>query len=371
MRICHLLSHGSVGGTERFVLSLTDGLIQRGHELSVVNTWTGSALDQLAMSGATPYSNLNAGTYRIGPVWLWKVGDHFRRNRYDIVQTYGLRSSLALRMIQGRVGVRHHVFGVRGLDQQRTGWQAFLDRRSENRLAAVVCNARAVADRRRETVGTPDSLLHVIPNGLDLNAFPADGESPPRSSLGLPDGFLYVMVANFREEKDHGTLLEAFHRVSEVIPDSNLILIGGGKLRDQTMHVARLLNVSKRVVFTSAVADVRPYLRATDAFVLSSYSEGMPRALMEAMAMGLPVVATNAGGIGEVAEHEKSALLVAVRNPAALVEAMIRVARDADLRRSLGRSAAERIRKHFSVGAMIDAHERLYESIVSRADQSL
>ena len=118
------------------------------------------------------------------------------------------------------------------------------------------------------------------------------------------------------------------------------------------------------LVVTGAVDDVRPILRACDAFVMSSHSEGMPCALMEAMALGKPVVSTAVGGVTEVAEHEKHALLVPARSPEALADGLVRLMEDPALRIRLGAAAAERIRSEFSHDSMIDRHLAMYESLL-------
>ena len=124
------------------------------------------------------------------------------------------------------------------------------------------------------------------------------------------------------------------------------------------------MGLADRVLFTGAIDDVRPVLRSCDAFVMSSYSEGMPCALMEAMAMGKAAVSTNVGGVSEVAEHEKHALLVPARSPEALADALARLMDEPALRIELGAAAAERIRSDFSHDSMIDRHVDLYESLL-------
>lgn len=364
MRILQLLGHGGVGGTETFAISLVRGLSERGHDVTLANTWTDSPLNAAAEAAGIPFAGLRGGGWRIGPRWFWVVNRYLRRQRFDIVHTYGLRVSLGLRLMQRRLGVRHHVMGVRGLDQQRTGVQAVCDRRTEHLLDLIVCNAEAVADRRVSAVGTPRARIRVIPNGVDLAMFSPGFASPPRASLNLPGGFLFAMVASFRAEKDHGTLLEAIRIAGDGLAAARFVLIGGGGLRDSVAALTRRLGLVDRVLFVGAVDDVRPYLNACDAFVLSSSSEGMPRALMEAMAMGKAAVSTKVGGVAEVAEHGKHALLVPARSPEALAAALVRLIEDPALRIELGAAAAERIRSNFSHDSMIDRHVDMYESLL-------
>ncbi len=368
MKILQLMGHVMVGGTETFVISLVRGLIERGHDVMLVNTWTHSAFNTLAESSGVPFVRIAGGGRRPGPRWFWRVGRFLRQNRFDLVQTYGLRVSLALRMLQRTHGVRHHLTGVRGLDQQRSGLQARLDRRTEHLVDFIVCNAEAVASKRMAAVGTPRSRIRIIPNGIDLTRFSPDAVVPGCDELSLPEGFLFAHVASFRAEKDHENLLRAVKLAGDGLGDAKILLIGTGRQRDEVDGMVRQMGLADRVILTGPAEDVRPYLRACDAFVLSSFSEGMPRALMEAMAMGLPVVSTDAGGIAEVAENEKNALLVPTRSPEALAAALKRVVRDSALRERLGTAAVARIRDHFSHELMLDRHVALYESVLGGRD---
>ncbi len=378
MRIVQVLGGLVVGGTETFVISLVRGLIDRGHDASLLLTTTGSSIGEAAASADIPFVHLDGGPPRPSARWFRAVGRYFHQNQFDIVHSYGLRASLGIRLIQRRVGIEHHLTGVRGLDIRRTGLQVWFDRRTEHRLDAIVCNAQAVATRRMSTVGTPTNRICVIPNGIDTDQFHpgtatsratsspsqlADPGNPSRESLNLPDGFLFVSVGNFRPEKDHPTLLEAIRGGGDDLAHAKFVLVGEGNLRKSIEARANELDIADRLVFTGAVKDVRPYLSACDAFVLTSHSEGSPRALLEAMAMGMPVVSTTAGGVVEIAEHERNALLVPTRSPEPLATAMLRVMRDEGLRKRIGAAAAKRIREHFSRKTMLDRHVELYESV--------
>ncbi|NOS99648.1 MAG: glycosyltransferase family 4 protein [Phycisphaerales bacterium] len=364
MRILQLLAHGHVGGTETFAISLVKGLNERGHHAVLANAWTDSTADAPARAAGIPFAPLRAGTYRIGWKWMGVVGHYLRSNRFDIVQTYGLRASLAVRLMQRRVGIVHHVTGVRGLDQQRTGVQAFLDRRTEHRLDMIICNAQAVAARRMALVGTPAHRIRVIPNGIDVSYFQTGVAPPPRDALGLPGGFLFATVASFRAEKDHANLLDAIVLAGDELADVGFVFIGAGRLQADVWDRVREKNLIGRVRFIAPLQDVRDHVRSCDAFVLPSSSEGMPRALMEAMALGKPVIATDAGGIPEVARDDHEAILAPARDPRALAEAMIRIRRDAALRARLSSAAVRRIRDHFSHTAMFEQHIRVYEGVL-------
>jgi glycosyltransferase involved in cell wall biosynthesis len=254
---------------------------------------------------------------------------------------------------------------VRGLDVHRRYLEARLDAATEHLVSVLVCNARAVADNRRRQVGTAESRIRVIPNGIDLARFHPGVESADRRMLDLPGGFLFVTVASFRSEKDHGALLEAIRRAGEALCGARFVFVGGGPLRGVIEAESRRMGLAEKVMFTGPLDDVRPVVKACDAFALSSSAEGMPRAVLEAMALGTPVVTTAAGGIPEIAEHEVNALIVPTRDPGALAEALIRTVQDEALRRRLAENAAEHVRANFDVEHVIDRYVALFWELLN------
>lgn len=363
MRILQLMGAGEVGGAETFAIALTRGLVARGHVAVLVNTWIGSPFNDAAVAAELPFKLVPGGGRLIGPRWFVAVARFLRPHTFDVVMTYGTRISVGLRMIQRFVGVRHHVMAVRGLDVHRRRFEACLDAGTERFVDVLVCNAQAVADNRRQQIGTDESRMCVIPNGVDLTRFNPDVESATRQSLDLPDGFVFVMVASFRSEKDHGTLLEAICRAGDALCGATFVLVGNGGLRQAVESETRRMGIANRVMFAGQLHDVRPLVKACDAFVLSSSAEGMPRAVMEAMALGLPVVTTAAGGIPELVEDGVHALIVPTRHPDALAEALVRIVHDNGLRRRLATNAAKHICTNFDIEVIIDRYVELFREV--------
>jgi glycosyltransferase involved in cell wall biosynthesis len=363
MRILQLMGAGDVGGAETFAIALTRGLVARNHTAMLANTWKGSPFNEAAEAAGIPFTVVGSGQRRIGPRWFAGVARYLRSNSFDVVMTYGTRISLALRIIQRSVGVTRHVMAIRGLDVHRRAFEAFLDRRTQRCVDVFVCNARAVAENRRQQVGTDESCMRVIPNGIDLTRFHPDVASASRPSLGLPEGFLFVMVASFRSEKDHSTLLQAISKAGDALRGAKFILVGNGPLQSTVESDAQRMGLADQVLFAGQLHDVRPLVKACDAFVLSSFSEGMPRAVMEAMALGMPVVATAAGGVREIAENDSHALIVPTRSPDALAEALVRMVEDEGLRRRLATNAPAQIRTNFDIETIVDRYVALFREV--------
>jgi glycosyltransferase involved in cell wall biosynthesis len=186
--------------------------------------------------------------------------------------------------------------------------------------------------------GVPAARIEVIPSGIDLAPFDAPFDrAAARSALGLaPDDVLAIQVAALAPHKSQTTLLRAAALLRGRAPRLRVWIAGEGALRAALVAEHKALELDDRVRFLGFRDDVVTLLRASDVFVLSSYLEGMGTSILDAMAAGLPVVATRVGGIPEVVTDGETGLLVPPRDPAALAEALARLADDAALRASWG-----------------------------------
>ena len=193
--------------------------------------------------------------------------------------------------------------------------------------------------------------------------FAADGILAGSASGGM----VVVCIARLVPVKNHRLLLDAFARVLPSFPDASLLLVGEGECKAELQQRAAADDLRGRVLFHPGVTDVRPFLHRAGLFVLSSDHEGTPNALLEAMACGLPVVATEAGGCVEAIEHERSGLLVPRRDAPALAGAMARLLGDAAERAAFGRAARARVVAVYSMRAMVGAHEAIYERLLRGA----
>jgi len=227
-----------------------------------------------------------------------------------------------------------------------------------------------VSDQIRETAlrgGLSPERVQTCYSGLDLERVPrtADGAAV-RARHGF-DGktFLVGTVANLFPRKGYEYLLRAVHLAAPDVPTVGCLIVGEGDpaYRAGLESLTRELGVAGRVVFAGFQSDVYPYLAAMDLFVLPSVMEGFGIALLEAMAMGRPVVATKVGGVPEVVEDGVTGVLVPPADPAGLARAIVRLAEAPDGRRAMGEAGAQRVRERFQVGQMVRQIQGIYEEV--------
>ena len=223
--------------------------------------------------------------------------------------------------------------------------------------------ARALVDQ----VGLPANKMTVVHNGIPLEAF-AEKQSTQRSGPGQGNGSAPVVltVARLTTQKGIGYLLQAAAQV----PDARFLIAGNGPERSLLLQRAQGLGLAGRVSFLGKRDDVPALLRQADIFVLPSLYEGLPVSVLEAMAAGTPVIATDVGGTGEAITHCETGMLIPPADPAALARALRELLDNPSLRQSLGAAGRERVRAEFSVERMCSRVQAIYDEILAKRGAS-
>ena len=217
--------------------------------------------------------------------------------------------------------------------------------------STTICVSNAIRAHLVEECGFSEDRTFCVSNGVDVVRFApnvsADMLHSSASQRRQRDQFTVVCVARLSEEKRVDILLNAVHRVVRVGIDCSCIIVGDGPLRSELVDQAQALGISDRVVFQGFQRDVRPYLLGADAFVLTSDIEGMPISLLEAMACGVPCVASDVGGVQEVITHGRDGLVVAPGSAQAVADAIAYLARNPRTRLEMSKLARARVVEAF------------------------
>jgi glycosyltransferase involved in cell wall biosynthesis len=293
---------------------------------------------------------------------------YLKRNQIDIVHSHDFYSNIfgiggsALAGIRGRIASRRETTGTRSRSQKTV-------ERSSFRLAhAVVANATAVKDQLIEE-GVRSSKITIIYNGIDLTRFLQNGdagEALHRLNLTTIRGRPTItMVANFEYKiKDHPMLLRAAQRVKREVPEAIFVIAGEGELREETQKIAKELGVSESCLFIGRCASVPDLLAASDICVLSSQAEGFSNSILEYMAAGRAVVATNVGGASEAIVEGETGYLVQSGDDGAMAERIISLLRDPDRRRAMGISGRRLVEQRFSCENRLTTTTALYQKFL-------
>lgn len=210
----------------------------------------------------------------------------------------------------------------------------------------------------------------VIYNGIDTDKFNPDShrvfKKALRDQLGISyQATIFCHIAGFRPEKGHSILLEAFSMLALRDKNAFLLFVGDGSLRHEIEERVRKANLTSRIYFLGNLADVRPAIAASDCTVLASTAvETFSIAMLESLAMGVPMVATNIGGTAEAVLHGETGLLVPANKPAAMADALTYMLEHYEKRRAMGAAARDLVITNFSAAKMISETERTLTEIV-------
>lgn len=298
----------------------------------------------------------------------FRLASCFRQHRVDIIHCHNY-GPLAYGSIAAKLsGGARVIHTVHGPDASMRSEQRFYQRlKLVNQVVAVSEHVREVAIHRG---GVPRGRIETILNGIDVDSYATkqtDSRARIRGELGLDgDDQLVGIVARLTPEKDHGTLLRAVARLRESDERVHLALVGDGELREELTRLSERLGIRAHTHFLGTRTDVPDVLSALDVFVLSSKIEGLGITLLEAMAAGVPVIGTAAGGIPEVIADGDTGRLTPVGDPHAMAEAVSWVLSHSDDAARMARRAATLVRERFGFGVMVARYETLYSRLAGR-----
>ena len=212
----------------------------------------------------------------------------------------------------------------------------------------------------------PEKIIH-IPNGVDTNKFNIYRKEFTRKKFGFKkEDFIIGIVARLDPIKNHKTLISAFKEIVTIHPNTNLVIVGDGPLRNKLENQTYQLSINNKVIFMGERNDVPEILKTFDIFVLPSLNEGMSNTILEAMATGIPVIASNVGGNPELVVDERTGFLFPSNDVESLVQKIKTYILHPELKQKHGYNAHKRVEEKFSLDQMVRRYEELYLELVER-----
>jgi len=295
----------------------------------------------------------------------------------DILHVHGARAALFGRLAAASLGPRRpcvvytiHGFAAPHYPQPRRASLLAIERA----LAPATDRFIAVCQAEREAlmaagVAQPEQV-RVVWNGIEVARFRdvAVDRAVQRAALGVPsDALLITTVCRLYKPRDFNTLLHAFREVADACPTAYLLIVGDGPYRPQVEALISRLDLAPNVTLAGFRRDIPQLLAASDIFVLATALwEGLPLTILEAMASGLPVVASDVGGIREAVVHLETGILIPPKAPRALSEALLELLTDQQRAMAMGQMGRERAEKSFTLERMAQETVAIYEDLVSQ-----
>jgi glycosyltransferase involved in cell wall biosynthesis len=357
LKILHVVTTLDVGGAEVHLLSQVRGQVARGHQVRVF--W-------LKGSGSLAPEMREAGAGWVGKGGPWALVRCIRWA--DLVHSHLLKADMACALLATLCLRRSRLVSSKHNDEQ------VLRRRSVSFVHGLLGNLPVRTIVLSDHVGRffvehgrlDPARIRRVYYGIDPTPFET-AVPAARESFGLAaEDVVFTCVARFAPQKAHGVLLRALAQVES--PRVKLLLVGDdpfGDGRRRAEAEARELGLEGRAVFAGIRRDVPAILSMSDAFVMASLWEGLGLVFLEAMAAGLPVLATRVSAVPEVVVEGETGLLVPPSDPAELAAALRRLAEDPELRRRLGRAGRARVRERFGLERMIEETLDVYGEVKS------
>ena len=358
-RVLHVINSLTLAGAEVLVGEMAPRLRDHGCNVTVaVLRVLDSPLERrLATAGIPVVHVARAATY--SPFHIWPLARLMQQ--YDIVHVHLFPAQLwaaGARRFCKRPPILVTTEHNPDNNRRHRPLARMIDRFVYAHYGSIICNSEATASALREWIPSLRERLTVIPNGIAVARFSAAAAAERGEILRDARGPVAMFVARLQPQKDHATLLRA---VAEV-PDLQLILVGEGELRADLEQLARSLSIADRVHFLGHRTDIAELLKMANVYVHATHSDGFGIAALEAMAAGLPIVASNVPGLAEVISD--SGILVPPGEAQALAAAIRRVLGDSTLRSRLAAAAAARARS-FDIARTVESHLELYERLLA------
>ncbi len=356
---------------------LLSGLNDKGYDITVACPVEEKSLQCLKAAGVFRIQPLDTGDDLrpwLDPLIIGKFARFLNGNPFDIIHAHGAKAGLITRLAlhlgrrqRSPVVVSYHneiLPTSRSLHKRRL--RSYMEKLLRDGTAHFIAVSPGIQEELIQEIGCPRQKVSFIPNGIRIEGVgePAD-HLRERAHWGWPeDAYIVGTAARLTWEKGIDILLTALSQAVKAEPQLRLVIMGDGPLEADLRQMTKTLGLDDHVRFLGYLDNARSLFPAFDAFVLPSRTEGWPLSIMEAMAAGLPVVATRVGGIPELVQDGKNGILVEPGEVDRLHEALVTLVRDPVRARDWGQKAATHARERFHAQAMVSQVEAVYRGII-------
>lgn len=372
--VVHVIFRLDTGGLENGLINLINRIPAERFRHAIISLTDYTEFRQRLTRDDVPVFALNKPPGN-SPVFLFKLWRLLNRLRPDIVHTRNI-AALEASMPAALAGVPVRVHGEHGRDAHDldgTNTRRQLVRRLYRPFVhQYIALSQDLASYLHIKIGVPASRIVQIHNGVDSARFHPAGEHRevvPHPGFSEPSHFVVGTVGRMQDVKDQLTLARAFARLMQVMPEAaqrlRLVMIGDGPLREQVRMLLAEAKVDKYAWLPGNRDDVARIMRCFDLFVLPSLAEGISNTVLEAMASGLPVLATAVGGNPELIQAGVTGTLVPRNDPESMARAMRAYAESKELCRSHGIEARRAVERKFGMDAMVDAYMTVYDKLLA------
>ncbi len=297
-----------------------------------------------------------------------KLIDFIKEEKIKIIQSFHLLPDIFVPIVAKIASVPIIISSRRDMGFDKNKYHLFLQRRINVLVDKIMVNSDAVKNSVINNENVSSSKIEKIYNGIDIvNQKNVSSIKVLKKKLNikLSDFIVGILAHHNRSIKGGIFFISACLKILKQVPNTKFLVVGGGNLIEELKENAKSLGIAEQVIFTGPVLDARDYLSMMDVSVNSSLSEGFSNTILESMASGVPVVATNVGGNPEAIMNGKTGFLVPPANDSAIADAVVRILKDKKLTKSMGLCAKKHVEENFSMEKMMARVENFYDSLMT------
>ncbi len=359
-RVARIVSYLPVGGVEKRLLALLKRL-KEDFEVEVICIHSRGKLAPLFEEAGIPVTVIPFKS-RLHPGSLYRLASYLRKRKVDIVHAHMYRPNISGTLAARLAGVPVVISNVHNVDHWDTPRQVFMDRLLHPLRDRIIAVSHAVQEDIEEKTRVPLEKTVVIYNGVEWESFTETGESSHqiKASLDIPPGaFVISIIARLVPAKGHQYLFEAMNSLEKISVNFRVLVVGGGSYRSRLEEMARDMDLES-ILFLGEREDIPSLLKVTHVSVLPSVKEGFSNVILESMAAGITVVASEVGGAREAVEPFYTGVLVSPGDVEALRGDLLNLLVDLVSRKFMGINGRRRVKGRFSIERMVDQTKRLY-----------
>ena len=373
IKVGYVISSLGCGGVEKYVVDLANRLDCQKFSVVIFTFREG----ELAASVGKDVKIINLGKKRKGNDFLlpFRLGRSLRKENIDVVHSNNWSTFLETVMARRMAAVPLHIHAQHGVEMNDSEAFSNWKRNKRNRIRQIcsfftdrlVAVSKATSTFMCQEWRVSEHNVQLIYNGVDLDLFNIKSSQRNflRNLINIKENDCVIgSVGRLMQVKNYPCLVKSFAKCQKKQPRLKLLLVGDGPEKENVQVLTKELNVENNVILLGRRSDVQELLTVMDIFVLPSFSEGVSLALLEAMACGLPVIATDVGGNPEVVEHNNCGYLVKSDNPEDMANAINKLISQPEKTRGFANTARKRVETMFSMKTMVTSYENLYLNLL-------
>jgi len=366
LRIAQVVLSLEMGGLEVLVFQLAKALTEAGHDCVIFCLDAPGILAAEARKSGIEVVVLNRRQAIVDFSVLLELHKQFRQGGFNIVHTHNIEAMFygaVAASFSKKTSVIHTQHGIPTPFGFKQRIRAKFSTLFIDRLIGVSKDVSSYLQRKH--LGATRHQIGTVLNGIDTLRFKPDPDLKLQSREAMSisvSGFVLICVARLSEVKNHKRLLTIFNETRKEFPDTTLLLVGDGPMREEIKKTITDLDLGKQVRLLGEVLDVKSLLAAADVFVLASDSEGISVSILEAMSTGLVPVVTQVGGNSEIVSNGNNGYCIPKEDIEGFSASLVSLARDPDMREKFSSRARKSVENHFSLSSMVSSYQRIYQN---------